>query len=243
MPGTGTSRASAIGGLGRLEPRTRRAPAAAGSARSAGRSRRAGSARRCCRARSSACARGGSARRARRARSASGPRVPELDIVDHRAQRGDGAVRARIAEPAALAHRERPGIAVGAVGVHELGRDQHGLAVALRRRARRLGVAPLLALVELGDAVEPVAREERARCAARAPGSPGCRGRGRRRRRRRDARRRGRARRGSCRASRRRRGRPGSGGSSAPAPSRRCARAGRRAAPSPRGRRRRRRRR
>src|SRR5687768_14988623 len=45
----------------------------------------------------------------------------ELGVVDERAQGGDGAVGARVAEASLLAHAERSGVAPVAVGVGLLG--------------------------------------------------------------------------------------------------------------------------
>ena len=190
------------------------------------------------RSRQAGCRSGSTRHEGSRTRARLRMRSSSRLLLSRRVSRGAGTPRsppARAARPRRGARSgsrarpssrtpHRPGVAVGAVGVGQLGGRQHRLAVPLRRLARGLGVAAVLALVELDDAVEAVAGIERARAEARAPGPPGCRGRGGSPRPRRDARRRGRAPRGWCRASRRRRGRSGCCGSSAPAPARRSRR-------------------
>src|SRR5207247_7845294 len=90
----------------------------------------------------------------RRIRARLAAARPILRVVHQREQRAHRAVGARIAEAALLADAERPAVAVVAVAVHELGRGEHGLAVALRRLARGLGVAAILALVVGDDPLE-----------------------------------------------------------------------------------------
>src|SRR5690554_6569114 len=109
--------------------------------------------------------RSGRARPARRpapAALAGGPGAPPVLAPGHQcAQRAHRAVRARVADAARGAHGERAGVAVVAVAVHELGGREHRLAMALAGVARGLGVAAVLALVVLGDALEAVLGPER----------------------------------------------------------------------------------